>query len=1124
MGKLKLIQYLVFLSFILGACSDEEGAGPDLDFIENHLAQESAEPETPCEDSQTCVVGYISHGMPISLEPIDSQFDSFVFLDAQDLADRFGTTFIRPYLESTGIDSTRYKISLEPMVTRKNFVTGFEIYTDSSSGGSKRQALSNEGNFLIQGLPNNESVQIRLVKTFPIRFEHLETKEISYQCMVIHSISKPLFLNQENPFAHLGAIRNFEFYYLSRENQCSAQRELANKDSDGDFIPDLEDSDDDNDGIADQDDCSPLDPKKWQSALAYEDKDLDGFGHGEGVEICYGKQSLGFVFNKDDCDDSARDLYFLHKFAYVDQDLDGYFKPQEGLICGPKTMPSSYAISAEDIDCDDEKPDAFIWTEVYQDQDGDSIGAGDLMQICAGSQLPEFYSYQNGDCDDEDKSRFQLLEAFLDADEDGFGSTPVSICSGEDLEIAYSLLSGDCDDKDADAFQLLPGYLDQDRDTFGTGSLLAICSGNQLKSGYAGVRGDCNDEDSSRFQILAYQYVDIDGDGYTKHSPGLLCSGLHLDTQHLMQPRLTDCDDDDPLKYQAMDAYQDLDGDGRTAGEKQRLCTDGTFPRGYMTNFHDDCDDHNSNKYQMLSFSYRDADQDGVFKLQAGYVCSGANLPSHYANHAEVLDCDDADSMKFQLLNGYLDVDGDSFGAGGLRPVCSANSLPSGYATVAGDYFPMDALRHGYGQTILLDSVPISRLQSAVDKEDQLVLSTVENTSDKPSIWLEKIDIDGNSVWRKKLLQYDQDTCYGCTAAVEGITITPDNKILVALQIRGGFRKNASDTDPSMFELVYSRYSYQTYRTILIKLDEGGSFMWNSYISSTSGYNYARGLQVVTDSSNRTWVCANVYVNLGGGEMSSDFYLAAFDSEGNLTWNTVIGNDVIDGRLVKNRYHAINDACTGLALDIHNNLYVTGLISGTLDFDFGPGKDEKSAQGFFLLKVGSDYSYRWSHIISAGPSGPKVAVDGDHVLVISRFAESSVDFYPGPEKDIKNNPNPNKQIATFISRYDTTGRYVSTKVYPHSPGRLILEGGHARYLSVANPIMKLESMSLHDEQEDWHISWESSLSFSGFYRIYPLSDGRLMILFSIRGTVDFDFTEGEDVLSDYDYKVFLMTL
>ncbi|HEX6172106.1 MAG TPA: HYR domain-containing protein, partial [Chitinophagaceae bacterium] len=58
-------------------------------------------------------------------------------------------------------------------------------------------------------------------------------------------------------------------------------------DTDLDNTPDVCDTDDDGDGVADASDCAPLDPSKWQQASLYIDIDNDNYTNGQ-QSICYG--------------------------------------------------------------------------------------------------------------------------------------------------------------------------------------------------------------------------------------------------------------------------------------------------------------------------------------------------------------------------------------------------------------------------------------------------------------------------------------------------------------------------------------------------------------------------------------------------------------------------------------------------------------------------------------------------------------------------------------------------------------------------------------------------------------------------------------------------------------------
>jgi len=90
-------------------------------------------------------------------------------------------------------------------------------------------------------------------------------------------------------------------------------------------------------------------------------------------------------------------------------------------------------------DCDDADPGAWRTAQAYRDGDGDGLGTGPLLTLCAGARLPAGYATVAGDCDDADPRVWRTVQAYRDADGDGFGAGPLlTLCAGDSLPAGHA--------------------------------------------------------------------------------------------------------------------------------------------------------------------------------------------------------------------------------------------------------------------------------------------------------------------------------------------------------------------------------------------------------------------------------------------------------------------------------------------------------------------------------------------------------------------------------------------------------------------------------------------------------------------------------------------------------------
>lgn len=240
----------------------------------------------------------------------------------------------------------------------------------------------------------------------------------------------------------------------------------------------------DGDGVFAARDCDDADASVGAPALRYLDEDLDGWGR-ESVwsERC---PQVGWVLEPGDCDDGDPSE---HPDA---------LEPR--CTCG--------GADAESVD-------------VYADQDGDGVGAGEPVGAQCGAS--EGLSPRGDDCDDADSSVFPgQSETWYDgvdsdcepddydADRDGFDAAEHGgdDCDDLDPEVNPGALEfcdaaqrdEDCDGltngEDPDARGWTLGYVDSDGDGYGTGGSELVCAPG---AGFADNDLDCAPEDPTTY-------------------------------------------------------------------------------------------------------------------------------------------------------------------------------------------------------------------------------------------------------------------------------------------------------------------------------------------------------------------------------------------------------------------------------------------------------------------------------------------------------------------------------------------------------------------------------------------------------------------------------------------------
>jgi hypothetical protein len=244
-----------------------------------------------------------------------------------------------------------------------------------------------------------------------------------------------------------------------------------------------------------------------------------------------------------------------------------------------------------------------------------------------------------------------------------------------------------------------------------------------------------------------------------------------------------------------------------------------------------------------------------------------------------------------------------------------------------------------------------------------------------------KLDSGGNFVWAK---HFGNSLNMGWSIALDDSG---------NIYVTGNF-VGPVDFDPGPGEFYLDHESI--YDNIFItKLDADGNLVWArqfkgelpklcfSIAIDTSGYIFTLGYIMGTTDFDPGPGVFNL-TPIG----ARDIFISKLDADGNFVWARQMGGDsYASGR--------------SLVLDAANNMYFTGVFSGAVDFDPGPGSFtlvSVGAQDAFICKLDAGGNFGWAKQIGGalGDSGISLALDQSGNVYASGHFRDTVDFDPGP--------------------------------------------------------------------------------------------------------------------------------
>ncbi len=282
-------------------------------------------------------------------------------------------------------------------------------------------------------------------------------------------------------------------------------------------------------------------------------------------------------------------------------------------------------------------------------------------------------------------------------------------------------------------------------------------------------------------------------------------------------------------------------------------------------------------------------------------------------------------------------------------------------------------------------------------------------------VFVQKMDASGNFLWTKSFRGNEYDYGYSiCTDASGNIYTTGSF---------GGY----TDFDPGAG--VYGLYAVAFDNIFIQKMDSAGNFIW---AKSFGNINSNMGHSITVDTSGNVYTTGyymgTVDFDPGSGTtyLSAGSNYAAFvlkmNASGNFIWAKSFGGT---GSSTYVR------GCS-LTVDASGNVYTSGYVWGTADFDPGSGVYNLTSAGnndIFIQKMDASGNFLWAKSFGSNEEyevGYSIGTDADGNVYTTGGFNGTVDFDPGPGVY---SLTPAGHGDIFVQKMDALGNFLWAKSF-----------------------------------------------------------------------------------------------
>ncbi len=321
-------------------------------------------------------------------------------------------------------------------------------------------------------------------------------------------------------------------------------------------------------------------------------------------------------------------------------------------------------------------------------------------------------------------------------------------------------------------------------------------------------------------------------------------------------------------------------------------------------------------------------------------------------------------------------------------------------------------------------------------------------------IFITKINSDGTYGWTKT---FGGTSSYGNADWARAVAVDSKDNVYITGNFWGEVDFNPGEGVDIHRAWSTCGYDHMT-GAFVTKLHPDGSYGWTLSMTATVHNQQTGDVQgsadafsIALDSRDNIYVAGSFSgsvdfdpyegTDVKVSNVSEDIFVTKINSNGTYSWTKAMGSTT--GVC----------AARSLCIDRRDNVYVTGIFMGSVNFNRSGGNDTitSSPNGnepgqvsdCFIMKLGADGAYYWTKVMALVIPMAITTDRSNNVFITGYYNLFRTDFDPTSGVDMRDAPSDFAASNMFVTKLDACARYGWTEIFTHKKSVNVMSPNYA---------------------------------------------------------------------------------